>query len=62
MHGASDASVFNFCGAFLANIFDVFVKSNLQSNFISINFSLREFFMCKSPIFSVLGSGLFKSI
>ena len=61
MYGASLVSAFIFCDAFWQISLLCWLNFNLQSKFIPSSFSLRELFMCKSTILSVLGSWLFKS-
>ena len=59
MHGASIASVFNFCDAFWQISSMCLLNFNLQSKVMLSRFSFRDLFMCKSPILSVLGSWVF---
>ena len=56
MYGASLTSTFNFCDTFWQISVMGFLNFNLQSKFMHNSFSLRELFVCKSSILSVLGS------
>ena len=60
MYGASLTSTFNFCDTFWQISVMGLLNFNLQSKFMLNSFSLRELFVCKSSILSVLGSWLFK--
>ena len=60
LYGASLTSTFNFCDTFLQISLMGLLNFNLQSKFMLNSFSLRALFVCKSSIFSVLGSWLFK--
>ena len=56
VYGESLGSVFNFCDAFWQISSMRLLNINLQSKVMPSSFSLRELFMCKSAIFSVLDS------
>ena len=56
MYGARLASAFKFCDAFWQISSMCLLNFNLQSKVMPGSFSLRELFMCKLPILSVLGS------
>ena len=56
MYGASLASAFNFFDAFWQISSMCLLNFNLQSKVMPRSFLLRELFMCKSPILSVLSS------
>ena len=60
LYDASLTSTFNFCDTFLQISLMSLLNFNLQSKFMLNSFSLRALFVCKSSIFSVLGSWLFK--
>ena len=60
MYGASLTSTCNFCDTFWQISVMGLLNFNLQSKFMLSSFSLRELFVCKSSILSVLGSWLFK--
>ena len=61
MYGASLESAFNFCDTFWKISSICLLNFNLQLKVIRSSFSLRELFMCKAPISSVLCYWLFKS-